>query len=303
MIKFNNFKNRELNRGNVFCIIRNLEERDSKAGKYVVFTLFDGELEIQARMWNTSLLSLSVSKDDVVNVLLESKDFNGSLTYVVTNYDRTTKYSKDYFIAKAPVDAEVMYDYIMENISSLKNETLKYIAEKLYTDYKKELLIWPAAKRFHHDVQAGLLYHIYRMLKSGEAIVQNSYDNLDVEMVKVGIILHDIGKLLEMKPTETGNGEYTIDGELFGHLYLGMRMIANVVNSKVIDFDQKTVTHLLHIIASHHGTYEFGAISLPKTKEAYLVSQIDMIDSKLYVYEKNDNTLKPGEFNPEFVKL
>ena len=303
MVKFIDFKNRITKLSNVFCIVRNIDERDSKAGKYLVFTLFDGDQEIQARMWNNTLSSINVKKDDVVNVYLEAKEYNGSLTYVVNNIDVTNKYTKSDFLVKAPIDAQIMYDYIFTEIENIKDITLNYIAKKLYIEYKNELLIWPAAKRFHHDVQSGLLYHVYRMLKSGEAIVENSYQDLDIELVKVGIILHDIGKILEMKPTETGNGEYTIDGELFGHLYLGMRMIANVANTKEIDVDQNKVKHLLHIIASHHGTYEFGAIALPKTKEAYLVSQIDMIDSRLYVYEKNDNALKQGEFNTEFVKI
>jgi 3'-5' exoribonuclease len=54
------------------------------------------------------------------------------------------------------------------------------------------------------------------------------------------------------------------------------------------------VRDLCHIIASHHGEKEYGAIATPATTEAYLVSEIDMMDSRLYVYEKQENLLEPG---------
>lgn len=39
--------------------------------------------------------------------------------------------------------------------------------------------------------------------------------------------------------------------------------------------------HLLHLIASHHGTKEFGSPVAPKTPEAFLLHHIDNIDAKM----------------------
>jgi len=37
---------------------------------------------------------------------------------------------------------------------------------------------------------------------------------------------------------------------------------------------------LEHIILSHHGQLEFGAVKLPSTPEAILVSMLDNVDAK-----------------------
>lgn len=303
MAKFIDFKNNLSIKSEVICVVRSIDEKDSKGGKYLVFQLFDGSNEVIARMWKTQKSDVDIEKNDIVSAYIESTMFNGSLNYVVLRIEKVYDQDINDFIPCAPISTTVMYEYIIEKINSFENYTLKYISNKIYTEYKEKLLIWPAAKKMHHDIRGGLLYHTFRMLKAGEGILQNTYDDTDKEIVEAGLILHDVGKLLEMEPTETGNGEYTLDGQLFGHLYLGMRMVANVANTKEEKLDQNTIKHLLHIIASHHGKYEYGAISTPKTKEAYLVSELDMIDSRYYAFEKGESELGPGEFNIDFVKF
>jgi 3'-5' exoribonuclease len=46
------------------------------------------------------------------------------------------------------------------------------------------------------------------------------------------------------------------------------------VNGPVLD-------NLLHIMVSHHGSYEFGSPKLPATPEAFMVNYIDNLDAKM----------------------
>jgi 3'-5' exoribonuclease len=39
--------------------------------------------------------------------------------------------------------------------------------------------------------------------------------------------------------------------------------------------------HLLHLIGSHHGEYQFGSPVLPKTPEAIVLHHVDNLDAKL----------------------
>ena len=59
---------------------------------------------------------------------------------------------------------------------------------------------------------------------------------------------------------------------------------------------QPILDNLLHIIISHHGTLEFGAVRVPATPEAYMVHYIDNLDAKM-----NQTTMlienDPGEGN------
>jgi 3'-5' exoribonuclease len=46
-------------------------------------------------------------------------------------------------------------------------------------------------------------------------------------------------------------------------------------------FPAETRRHLLHILLSHHGEYEFGSPRRPKTPEALLIAAVDNLDAKL----------------------
>ena len=61
--------------------------------------------------------------------------------------------------------------------------------------------------------------------------------------------------------------------------------------------------HLLHLIASHHGQYDFGSPTLPRTPEAHASHYIDNLDAKLEMvkdaYDKA-NELAPGIYERQF---
>ncbi|MCA9976865.1 MAG: hypothetical protein KC413_13985, partial [Anaerolineales bacterium] len=48
-----------------------------------------------------------------------------------------------------------------------------------------------------------------------------------------------------------------------------------------INFPSDKLQHLVHLIASHHGTQEWGSPTVPKTLEAILLHQIDLLDSRI----------------------
>ena len=51
----------------------------------------------------------------------------------------------------------------------------------------------------------------------------------DEDLVLAGVVLHDIGKLQELA-YEGGAGSYTRDGNLVGHIALGMMMVREACN-------------------------------------------------------------------------
>jgi 3'-5' exoribonuclease len=73
------------------------------------------------------------------------------------------------------------------------------------------------------------------------------------------------------------------DGELF----------ANAAESELVR------DHLLHLVAAHHGSREFGSPVTPRTPEAWLLHHIDNIDAKLEMlrctYAEKDEVV-PGLF-------
>ena len=51
---------------------------------------------------------------------------------------------------------------------------------------------------------------------------------------------------------------------------------------------------LKHIIVSHHGSQEFGAVTQPAIPEAYAVYILDTLDSRLYIYNSELEKLDEG---------
>ena len=52
------------------------------------------------------------------------------------------------------------------------------------------------------------------------------------------------------------------------------------------DLPEERVMLLKHMIASHHGKLEYGAITVPSIPEAMILHELDMIDSRIYQFEQ-----------------
>lgn len=181
-------------------------------------------------------------------------------------------------------------------IDSIRHRVEKYIQDphlkqlvlKIMDDHDDLLRKMPAAQKMHHDYTGGLLEHVWSMSRVGALLVEHYgdyYDSLnpplDKGLVLAAIILHDIGKLRELKyhPVEA---RYTKEGQLVGHILMGRDLVRET--ARTIDgFPEETLLLLEHAILAHHGRREFGAPVLPQTFEALLVSFIDDLDAKMNI--------------------
>ena len=88
-------------------------------------------------------------------------------------------------------------------------------------------------------------------------------------------------------------------GNLCGHLMLGIEMIDREVwkqnqSHGGSTYNAEQISMVKHMIASHHGQPEWGAIRVPVTPEAMVLHELDMIDSRMYMYEENFADMQPG---------
>ncbi|MCX7806235.1 MAG: HD domain-containing protein [Planctomycetota bacterium] len=98
------------------------------------------------------------------------------------------------------------------------------------------------------------------------------------DILIAGALLHDIGKTEEI--SAAAGFPYTDAGGLLGHILLGAIIVDRRL-SALKDFPETVRLHLLHMIASHHGTVEFGAIKMPATAEAIALHHIECLDAKI----------------------
>lgn len=284
-------------------LVRKIEDKTTKAGKgYVVWELTDGEKTISANMWDMTVEKLQSHNYGTVGSVylftITVGEYNGQPNYTVGHLNVSSA-DKLKFVPHAPLDSQEMFDEMLTMVSKFKNVELARLVTDILCQNEKQLLVWGAAKSVHHDVVGGLLYHMYRMMKMAQ--VMTFYQHVNQEMLISGVLVHDIGKLKELETDEMGSSNYTTDGYLFGHLYLGAEMVREVGRKNGTNED--IVRQLMHIVVSHHGKLEYGAISKPATPEAMIVNYLDLIDSRAYQFEKIEEELSPGAMSERIYSL
>lgn len=281
--------------GNI--LICGISERLTTTGKpYCELLLSDGEMKVTAKMWDITKDILQEYEKKVVYMDITLSGYNGKDSYIVRNIE-SCKGSPDVleFIRSAPLSAESMYRVILSVVdSSVTGEyagSLAELTKRIYEKNRAKLLYWSAAEYLHHNYYSGLLYHTYRMVLAAQALA-DIYTGIDRELLFSATALHDIGKLRELATDELGEAEYTVNGQLFGHLLTGVMMIEKEAEKGF--YDREKITCLEHCIASHHGRQEWGAVRLPCIEEATILHIIDLLDARVEMYEKESANMKPG---------
>jgi len=162
-------------------------------------------------------------------------------------------------------------------IQSVKDANLRVLLNRIVTDHESQIRVWPAAQSVHHAYRAGFLEHICKMAEIGRLLARAYGANED--LVLTGVVLHDIGKLQELA-YEDGSAGYTRDGNLVGHIALGLMLVRETVNG-ISGFPADLRAQVEHLVASHHGTREYGSPTEPKTVEAFILASVDELDAKI----------------------
>lgn len=288
-----------------YFIIRALNVKTSNNNKkYYDFTLADKTGDVNAKLWDVKDQDEELYKSGTLVKVRGNVTSWQSMTQLKVTKLRVVDESDDIsitdYVPSAPFSPEEMYGEIEETILAFGNEDLKKLVLEIIRGYKTQLMTAPAAKSNHHAIRSGLLYHLKRMIKTGKALCE-IYDNVNRDLLISGIILHDIEKINEMNSDELGIvSEYTREGQLLGHIIMGVKKIDEV--AKRLDVDQELSLVLQHLVLSHHYHPEFGSPKKPMLPEGELLHYIDMIDARMYDMDLVYRDVEPGQFsNPVWV--
>ncbi len=257
------------------------ETRDGK--KFLLLTLEDKTGVLRAVDWydaeeNDSKLNVGniISVKGKVVIFEDRLQLNISKNGISKLTEQ--EYELERFITKSERDLEDMYNELLSIIDTLQDEDYKTLLRRFFVEDKhieKSFKKSPAGMRIHHSYIGGLLEHSLNVAKICDSIYK-IYPDLDRELLLAGALIHDIGKIREYAVNQQGI-EVTTEGELLGHIVMGVEM----VSKKAHGLDQKKITKIKHLIASHHGEFEWGSPVLPKTKEALVLHFVENMDSKL----------------------
>lgn len=189
--------------------------------------------------------------------------------YVAADYMPTTEKSTD-----------SMFEELIGYVKKIDNDYLRQAVEYYFVNdeaFIKTFVGHSAAKTVHHGFAGGLLEHTLSVVKMCEYMV-SAYPILNKDLLYAAAICHDIGKTKELSPFPTN--DYTDDGQLIGHIVIGVEMISDAVRS-IPGFPEQLASELKHCIVAHHGELEYGSPKKPALAEALALNFADATDAKM----------------------
>lgn len=290
-----------------FYVIKSVDCKTTNSNnkKYLDFTLGDRTGEINAKLWECNDGEENAySENMLVKVRGTVVSWQNSIQLKLEKIREVLpedNVNVEDFVPTAPFDAQYMYKEILNYISKVKNEDIKNIVVNIFEKGGEKLLTFPAAKRNHHSVRSGLLYHVMTMLRTGEKISE-VYTFLNTDLIYGGVILHDMAKLEEMDASELGIvSDYTVEGQLLGHIIQGVKLVENAAAE--VGADKEAAMLLQHMILSHHYEPEYGSPVKPMFPEAEILHYLDIIDARMFDMKKASDEAKEGEFSDRIWAL
>lgn len=280
-MKINQMKKDELFEG--FYLIKSAELRQTRAGKnYLAFTFQDDTGTIEGKLWDAQPHNVEeFTAGKVIHMQGRREVYNNTpqVNQITLRLPKVGEPNNPAdFKEKPPVDVQELREYLAQMIFKIENPVWQRVVRALYAKYDKEFYSYPAAKTNHHAFEAGLAFHTATMVRLANAIGE-IYSQLNKSLLYAGIMLHDLAKVLELTgPEQT---EYTVRGNLIGHIALIDEEITKVLAELKIDDTKEDVIVLRHVLLSHHGLLEYGSPVRPKIMEAEIIHMIDNLDAEM----------------------
>jgi 3'-5' exoribonuclease len=266
-----------------FFLVHEKELRNTREGKaYLRLELGDRSGTIEARMWDQfEAAARDINRDDFVKVQARVELYRNrpQLAVLQVRLAKPEEIDLTDYLPHTKGDVEKMWTELRRHGESIANPWLKKLVLSIISDpetircYKRA----PAAKTMHHAYLGGLLEHVVSLCEMSRHVAQH-YPELDVDLLLMAAILHDVGKLEELC-YERAIG-YTTQGQLLGHIVMELETVSRAMD-RIEGFPAALKTVVQHLLISHHGQYEFGSPKQPMIREALVFHYLDDLDSKL----------------------
>lgn len=261
---------------------------------YLCVTLTDRTGSIEARAWdNAEQLGRRFDADDFVAVSAAVTSYQDTLQLKLLDIERVDDDQIELadYLPTSRWDPEALWAQLKELIlEQVRAPLMRSFFKTLFgqgelTDRFKRA---PAAKSNHHDYIGGLLEHVLSMARVAVDLADHYaryYPGLiNKDLLLAGCVLHDLGKCRELSYSRSFH--YTTHGQLIGHIPHGIELVNDIVSRMQTTPPEEMILQIKHLILSHHGRLDYGSPVRPRTPEAMLLHQIDMIDSRMNMCAK-----------------
>ena len=260
---------------------RSAETRNGKP--YDNLTLQDKTGTLDGKVWDPNSGGIAdYDEMDFVEVFGEVVSYNNALQLNIKQLRKPfeDEYNVADYMPTSEKNVDSMYDELLAYIQQVNNKYLRQLLEYYFVNdevFIKQFKAHSAAKSVHHSFSGGLLEHTLSIVKLCEYYAK-TYPLLNKDLLYAAAIFHDIGKTREL--SSFPENDYTDDGQLLGHIVIGVEMISEGVRH-IEGFPVKIASELKHCVISHHGELEFGSPKKPAMAEAVALHYADATDAKL----------------------
>jgi 3'-5' exoribonuclease len=249
---------------------------------FLTLKLIDKSGQIAGRIWESAEeRSGSIDAKSVVFIRGRSELFRDELQIQIDEIAPVPMADVDRrdFLPVCPKSVEDLLEKLKEKVATIRKRPLQRLGRQILSDphLMERFKAAPAAKSMHHAYLGGLLEHTVSVVEIVSAVA-TLYPDLNHDILTVGAILHDIGKVDEFSYDLVI--DYSLSGRLLGHMVLGVQILDQVVRS-LRNFPPEDALLLSHLILSHHGEAEMGAVKVPMTREAFVLHLADDLDAKM----------------------
>lgn len=256
--------------------------------KYLIYNEYVNQhnkmLELRNRHLETLMVKTVHTSPYTIGDFVEVEIINKKTT-IVNKVDAPTDHLTYY--KEGNYTAFQLKQLLNKYVEKIENEKYQLIINELVLS-NEDYFLFPAGKSLHHAYLGGLCEHSLSMLELADKFIK-LYD-LNQDLLYTAIILHDYGKLRELKQYGL---TYTVEGNVLGHIMIAAEEIACIAINMNWNQDYDIVA-LKHMILSHHGRLDYGSPKEPMMIEAFVLSQIDEMDAKINLLQ---NVMKEQPIN------
>ena len=289
-----------------FYILKTAQIKTSNSGKpFLAANMADRSGAIDAKFWDYNGSIGIQDEGSVVKLRGSVSEYRGTLQLILTRLrpvQEDDQYNLSELVPVAPIDEEAGWQELQDMVTGLKDKDYQAVCRKVLEKYGDRFRFIPGGKSMHHSFVNGLLMHTLYMARIVDHLAGVYPEVVDRDLLVAGTILHDVAKCDEFVTSPLGLvTEYSVKGELLGHLVMGAQAVAEA--AKELGIPEEKSVLLQHMLLSHHGDPAFGAAVRPVCAESELLSMIDLIDSRMEIYKETMEELEVGSFSKRVFAL
>ena len=260
----------------ICLLIKSADVRMAKNGNpFIAFTFQDQSGQMDGKYWSATSEDIAKyvpGKVVVVNGKREMYNNSPQVKIVslrLTDAAKGEPTSASHFVEHAPMTKEEMEEEVNQIMFDITNPYLRRIVHNILKKYQEAFFEFPAAKRHHHAFVGGLSFHTVKTMELTGAI----------------------------------GTEYTLKGNLLGHIVIMDEEITKACEELDIDENQEDVLLLKHLVLAHHGKLEYGSPVRPQLLEAEVLHHIDLLDATITMMSNALDKTEPGAFSERVFGL